>query len=435
MAETRQESEILVEYYHLRDIIKEQLYQNLPPLPPHFNSLGHNTPVDDMEALGGLLELVRDSDHGVPIQYLEIGSWVGTSALAMASRPNVTVHCIDHWEGSEGLEGGEHGYFTKKVEENGGSVFDVFKWNVRHKTNIYSHRGPSLDWAAAIGPLWFDIIFIDGDHRYDECKADIEAWSPHVRHGGIICGHDYTQFFPGVTKAVKECGHDASIGPVWYKRILVDDRPWMNKPAGRLGELRSTVEHRALLPDHFESLGMTTPLGDRITLAALVELVRDGDPSVPLVYLEVGSWTGSSALAVASCSNVEIHCVDHWEGQADSADYLSKLITRDRITPKQAFQIFKQNIATSWANIIAHRDCSTSVAATWQKKLDIVFLDGGHLEEEVEADVNAWLPHIRPGGILCGHDYSNTFPGVQRVVDRLVPDGVIGDIWYKRIKP
>ena len=47
--------------------------------------------------------------------------------------------------------------------------------------------------------------------------ADIEAWLPHVRPGGILCGHDYN--FAGVMKAVKEFGHDASIGAVWYKRI------------------------------------------------------------------------------------------------------------------------------------------------------------------------------------------------------------------------
>ena len=38
----------------------------------------------------------------------------------------------------------------------------------------------------------FHFIYIDGDHRYEGVKIDIEAWYPKVRKGGLICGHDYT---------------------------------------------------------------------------------------------------------------------------------------------------------------------------------------------------------------------------------------------------
>ena len=37
-----------------------------------------------------------------------------------------------------------------------------------------------------------DFVFIDGDHSYAAAKADIEAWAPKVKAGGILCGHDYT---------------------------------------------------------------------------------------------------------------------------------------------------------------------------------------------------------------------------------------------------
>ena len=34
-------------------------------------------------------------------------------------------------------------------------------------------------------------FYIDANHHYKECLADIEAWYPKVRSGGIISGHDY----------------------------------------------------------------------------------------------------------------------------------------------------------------------------------------------------------------------------------------------------
>jgi hypothetical protein len=48
-----------------------------------------------------------------------------------------------------------------------------------------------------------DFVFIDGSHEYEDVKEDIYYWYPKVKRGGIISGHDYTNY-PGVKKAVDE---------------------------------------------------------------------------------------------------------------------------------------------------------------------------------------------------------------------------------------
>ena len=53
------------------------------------------------------------------------------------------------------------------------------------------------EWNIPIGLLW-----IDGDHRYNYIKIDIELWAKHVISGGKIIFHDYP--FPGIIKAIKE---------------------------------------------------------------------------------------------------------------------------------------------------------------------------------------------------------------------------------------
>jgi hypothetical protein len=45
-----------------------------------------------------------------------------------------------------------------------------------------------------------DAVFIDGDHRETEVLADIDAWSPKLRAGGWMTGHDWD--WPSVQKAV-----------------------------------------------------------------------------------------------------------------------------------------------------------------------------------------------------------------------------------------
>ena len=45
--------------------------------------------------------------------------------------------------------------------------------------------------AKNFSDKFFDIVFIDGDHTYAAVKADLEAWWPKVRAGGIFCGDDY----------------------------------------------------------------------------------------------------------------------------------------------------------------------------------------------------------------------------------------------------
>ena len=49
---------------------------------------------------------------------------------------------------------------------------------------------------------YFDLVFIDADHSYEGVKQDIIDWSPKVKVGGSISGHDIS--WAGVRQAVQE---------------------------------------------------------------------------------------------------------------------------------------------------------------------------------------------------------------------------------------
>lgn len=64
-------------------------------------------------------------------------------------------------------------------------------------------RGDSIELAKT----WegeIDVIFIDADHSYEGCKADIDAWYPHMTKDGVMLFHDCDASSPGVEKAVAE---------------------------------------------------------------------------------------------------------------------------------------------------------------------------------------------------------------------------------------
>jgi hypothetical protein len=59
---------------------------------------------------------------------------------------------------------------------------------------------------------------------------------------------------------------------------------------------------------------------------------------------------------------------------------------------------------------------SVAAAALFAPRtFDLVYIDASHVEENVLADLEAWYPKVRPGGLLCGHDW-NTYEGVNRAV-------------------
>jgi hypothetical protein len=49
----------------------------------------------------------------------------------------------------------------------------------------------SVEAAKQFEDGYFDFIYIDADHTYDGVTADLKAWYPKVRKGGMIAGHDY----------------------------------------------------------------------------------------------------------------------------------------------------------------------------------------------------------------------------------------------------
>lgn len=134
---------------------------------------------------------------------VEIGSLLGKSACDLALRirksekKGVLVVCVDTWPYCYQSEG------SKLVIENPYGIFLANIVQCRVQDLIQPIRATSIQ-AARIVRNQLASVFIDGCHEYASVKADIEAWLPKVKSGGILAGHDFSGTYPGVTRAVKE---------------------------------------------------------------------------------------------------------------------------------------------------------------------------------------------------------------------------------------
>ena len=134
-------------------------------------------------------------------------------------------------------------------------------------------------------------------------------------------------------------------------------------------------------------------------------------------FVEVGSWKGRSSVFMAveiinSGKNIKFDCVDTWEGSVEHLDY-------DEIKEKKLYDIFLNTIE-SVKHVINPVKMSSLEAVNLygDKTLDFIFIDASHEYEDVKRDIIAWLPKLKIGGVLAGHDYG-VFDGVTRAANEI----------------
>jgi predicted O-methyltransferase YrrM len=133
---------------------------------------------------------------------VEVGCWRGRSTAfllveAYNHSPKIEVFAVDTWEGSP--EHADHPCVQS------GTLFENFMSNVAPVAErLTPLKMPSLQAADLFADGSLDAVFIDAAHEYEPVKADILAWRPKVRRGGILAGHDFGAGWPGVDLAVTE---------------------------------------------------------------------------------------------------------------------------------------------------------------------------------------------------------------------------------------
>jgi hypothetical protein len=137
----------------------------------------------------------------------EIGVYKGDMARGVFFSPNLIPTMIDpcgeYIADSYKDSGDAYAMHTKEEwEEVKAKALDSVSW-AKNRVRVY--QGTSEGAADYFSDDKFDLVFIDGDHSYEQTKKDIAAWWDKVADGGYLGGHDYRDDKNyGVIQAVDE---------------------------------------------------------------------------------------------------------------------------------------------------------------------------------------------------------------------------------------
>ena len=145
-----------------------------------------------------------------------------------------------------------------------------------------------------------------------------------------------------------------------------------------------------------------------------------------LVMVEIGCFTGESTEVFCSSDKVKmLYAVDPWESGYDTND------TASEVDMKQVEKEFDDRLS-EFSNYEKIKLTGLDASQKFDdNSLDVVYIDGCHTYECVKEDITTWLPKVKKGGYLCGHDYfrPRLNKHVKTAVDSLLgePDQVFVD--------
>ncbi len=160
----------------------------------------------------------------------------------------------------------------------------------------------------------------------------------------------------------------------------------------------------------------------------LVELVKQHLPlESPICGAEVGVWKAeTSRWLLSQCGNLSLTLIDQWSPEPFKID-------RNKFSA-MAKQNNRPDVWAAWerearANVaefgervrIVKQDFRAAAEAIEPASLDFVFLDAAHSYQDTMQQMLAYTLRVRPGGLVCVHDYGYPQPGYQ-VVSEAVDD-------------
>lgn len=132
----------------------------------------------------------------------EIGCAEGLFSLDILKWGTSLLYMVDMWECHPefpGDAGSPQEWHSKNFDE---------AMNRVEGYNVKVLRGSSVSMAHYVTDGSLDLVYIDACHSYECVLNDLKAWTPKVKKGGIVAGHDFLNPDYGVYQAVQEFRKD-----------------------------------------------------------------------------------------------------------------------------------------------------------------------------------------------------------------------------------
>lgn len=256
--------------------------------------------------------------------------------------------------------------------------------------------------------------------------------------GGLLFGYRYIHLY-GFDSSYSDDVHHAYSQPLNDGEAVYDVHVFGRsfKAAGWM--IQQALDFQALLPQlaladatvvaHGDGLlphiAYSTPKMEIAHDQRARSVLRRLPTNRPVKGAEIGVFIGAMSRALLKRPDLSLVMVDAWEegdglyeDEGGLSDYHARLSQKDQDTVyKRA--LWNTHFAKERRTVIRNRSLEAAREVP-DGSLDFVFIDANHSYGACKDDINAWLPKLKPGGLLCGHDYDHPeFPewGVKRAVD------------------
>lgn len=157
------------------------------------------------------------------------------------------------------------------------------------------------------------------------------------------------------------------------------------------------------------------------------------------VVIDVGCWRGrTTKIMAAVCPGVVI-AVDRLTGTYTGETARNNILRslEPLSIAKDFFDNLREEITKGKVHAILLNEDSVRQAVKNYldgATADFVWIDGDHAYGDVKDDILSYGALLKPGGILSGHDYEPSFPGVMKAVEELCPgfERGPGTTWWVR---
>jgi len=145
----------------------------------------------------------------------------------------------------------------------------------------------------------------------------------------------------------------------------------------------------------------------------LLDLIAELPDKITMV--EVGCYAGESTVMFADSGKFDrIYCVDPWDEQKGKRMKKTERFVYDNIEwAEKSFDIRMKG-----KNIEKYK-MTFAEAVRLIAPVDFIYIDAKHTYKEVKETIILAKKCLKPNGIIAGHDYGETFPGVKKAVDDL----------------
>ena len=157
---------------------------------------------------------------------------------------------------------------------------------------------------------------------------------------------------------------------------------------------------------------------------------RDG------IVVEVGSLFGLSSFTWSTSVNpsAKVYCIDPWVREPWIIDLVETQILH---CPTFSFEAFS-HFTAGLKNITPIKGYSPEVVQDWSVPIDVYFDDAMHHNPILRTNLRFWLDKIKPGGVICGHDYCEQWPDVIKEAKHIARElgveiRVVGTVWAIQI--